>query len=60
MAEAASFVDKEFGRVAFVDEDDVDDEDGALDYAGEVLRPAPTEGRVGDKGSRYNGALYSC
>lgn len=30
VAEAAGFVDEEFGRVAFVDEEEVDEQDGAL------------------------------
>jgi hypothetical protein len=50
VAEAARFVDEEFGWVGFVDEDQVHDDDGALDDAGEVLGPAPAERRVGDKG----------
>lgn len=56
MAQAACFVDKEFRWIAFVDENDVDDENGALDYACEIFRPAPSESRVGNESCGYNRA----
>lgn len=56
VAQAAGFVNEEFGWVAFIEEDYVDDKNGTLDYAGKVLRPAPAERRVGDEGGRYDGS----
>ena len=50
VAEAARLVDEEFRGVCLVDEDQVYDDDGALDDAGEVLGPAPAERGIGDKG----------
>lgn len=56
VAEAARFVDKKFWGVAFVDKDEVEKEDGALQDACKVLGPAPAKGRVGDESGRDDGA----
>lgn len=49
VTQAPRFVDKELGWVGFIDEDYVDYDDEALDYASEVLSPAPAEGGRGNK-----------
>jgi hypothetical protein len=41
MAKATRFIDEKFWWVAFVNEDNVDDEDDCLKNSGKVLGPSP-------------------
>ena len=52
VAQTPRFLDEEELRVAFVDEDEVEDEDEGLQDAGEVFSPAPAEGGVDYEGGR--------
>ena len=47
MTETARFIDKQFWRIAFVDEDDVDNKDGGLQDACEIFGPPPAKRWVG-------------